>query len=73
METKEIQFVADDWKLWDFDTNINVLPGKPGYIRLTSTPVQQERLPHASGLLTDMNDFSELPEDFVFPVIDVKS
>lgn len=73
METKRIEFVADDWKLWDFNTNLNVMPGKAGYIILTSTPVQQERIPHASGLLEDMTDFSGLPEDFVFPLIEVKS
>jgi hypothetical protein len=73
METKETQFVADDWKLYDFCTNINVLPGKPGYIRLTSTPVMQERIPHASGLIDDANDFSKLPDDYVFPVVEVKS
>jgi hypothetical protein len=72
METKQIEFVAEDWKLWDYDTNINVMPGKPGYMVLTSTPVQQERIPHASGLLGDPGDFTGLPDDFVFPVIEVK-
>ncbi len=72
METREIEFVADDWKIWDYCTNNNVIPGKPGYMLLTSTPVQQERIPHASALLEDMSDFSGLSEDFVFPVIEVK-
>ena len=73
METKQVEFVADDWKLWDYDTNNNVIPGKPGYMVLTSTPVQQERIPHASALLEDMSDFSGLADDFVFPVIEVKA
>lgn len=73
METKHVEFVGEDWKLWDIDSNLNVIPWKPGFTRLTSTPVQQYRLPETAGLINDPNDYSKLPEDFVFPVIDVKN
>jgi hypothetical protein len=72
METGVIQFVAEDWKLWDLDSCINAMPGKPGFARITSTPVQQHRIPMASALIEDLNDYSRLPADFVFPVIDVR-
>lgn len=72
IETRRVEFVAEDWKLWDFVSNLNVIPGEPGSIRLTSTPTQQHRLPGASGLIADPDDYSRLPKDFVFPVIDVK-
>jgi hypothetical protein len=73
METREMQFVAEDWKLWDFNSNLNVIPWEKGFARLTSTPVQQHRMPDANGLIEDPDDYSRLPADFVFPVIDVKS
>jgi hypothetical protein len=73
METGQVEFVAEDWKLWDYNSNLNVIPFKAGFTRLSCTPVQQHRVPEANDLINDSDDYSRLPNDFVFPVIDVKN